>query len=100
MPEKIEKVLERIFERANFDNRFFIAAWPDERLGNKVVLVIEGVQFSSETLRQSIEALKTAVSPFEVPKEVYSVPNFLFTETLKIDRKQSLSAAAFVSTVK
>jgi O-succinylbenzoic acid--CoA ligase len=100
MPEKIEKVLERIFEGVKFDNRFFIAGWPDERLGSKVVLVIEGVQFSSETLNRSIEALKTAVSPFEVPREVYSVPNFLFTETLKIDRKQTLSGAAFVSTVK
>jgi O-succinylbenzoic acid--CoA ligase len=100
MPEKIEKLLERIFQGVNFDNRFFIAAWPDERLGSKVVLVIEGVQFSSETLKRSLEALKTAVSPFEVPKEVYSVPNFLFTETLKIDRKQTLSGAAFVSTVK
>ena len=100
IPEKIEKHLERIFQGVSFDNRFFIAAWPDERLGSKVVLVIEGVQFSSETLNRSLEALKTAVSPFEVPKEVYSVPNFLFTETLKIDRKQTLSGAAFVSTVK
>jgi O-succinylbenzoic acid--CoA ligase len=100
LPEKIEKELERIFEGVKFDNRFFIAAWPDERLGSSVVLVIEGVQFSSETVRQSVEALKTAVSPFEVPKEVYSVPNFLFTETLKIDRKQTLSGATFVSTLK
>jgi O-succinylbenzoic acid--CoA ligase len=89
-PEKIENVLEKIFSENKFQHRFFIAALPDERLGNKIVLVLEGVQFSSELLNQSLKALKATVTPFEFPKEVYSIPRFVTTDTEKIDRIRSL----------
>jgi o-succinylbenzoate---CoA ligase len=94
VPEQIEKELENIFSENNFNHRFFIAALPDEKLGNKIVLVIEGVQFSSELLNRSMRALKSAVSPFEFPKEVYSIPRFVTTQTQKIDRIQSLPGIA------
>lgn len=100
VPEKIEKELDAIFQRVNFHNRFFIAALPDPRLGNKIVLAIEGVQFSSESLLQALDMLKTAVSPFEFPKEVYTASEFTFTQTQKIDRKQSLPKLTLLSSVK
>ncbi len=100
VPEKLEKKLETIFHQVNFHNRFFIAALPDDRLGNKIVLVIEGVQFSSELLGQSLTALKSVVSPFEFPKAVYTVPKFAFTETQKIDRNQTLPGVTFHSSLK
>ena len=90
-PEKVEKALEVIFSSSNFNHRFFIAGWPDEKLGNKIVLVLEGVQFSSEILKQSLERLKSAVSPYEFPKAVYSSPEFVMTETQKIRRSQTLA---------
>jgi O-succinylbenzoic acid--CoA ligase len=92
IPEKIEKALEVIFNEHRFHHRFFIAAWPDEKLGEKVVLVLEGVQFSSEILEQSLAALKSAVSPYEFPKAVYSIPEFIMTDTQKIQRPQTLAA--------
>jgi O-succinylbenzoic acid--CoA ligase len=91
IPEKIEKVLEVIFHEHYFHHRFFIAAWPDEKLGDKIVLILEGVQFSSEILGQSLAALKSAVSPYEFPKAVYSIPEFIMTETQKIHRRQTLA---------
>lgn len=100
MPEKIEKELDIIFQRVNFHNRFFIAALPDPRLGNKIVLAIEGVQFSSESLLHALDILKTTVSPFEFPKEVYTASEFTFTPTQKIDRKQSLPKLTLLSSVK
>lgn len=100
MPEKIEKELDIIFQRVNFHNRFFIAALPDSRLGNKIVLAIEGVQFSSESLLHALDILKTTVSPFEFPKEVYTASEFTFTPTQKIDRKQSLPKLTLLSSVK
>ena len=74
-------------------HRFFVAASPDERLGNRVVLVIEGVQLSSESIRTCLEELKGAVSPYEFPKEVYTIPDFVMTESHKVDRGKSLTAA-------
>ena len=94
IPEKIEKTLEAIFNQHHFYHRFFIAAWPDEKLGHKVVLVLEGVQFSSEILDQSLAALRTAVSPYEFPKAVYTVPEFVMTDTHKIRRSQTLAGVS------
>ncbi|MEX2230970.1 MAG: AMP-binding protein [Cyclobacteriaceae bacterium] len=100
VPEKIEKEIEKIFSENNLNVRFFIAASPDEKLGNKIVLILEGVQFSSELLNRSLAALKTAVSPFEFPKEVYSIPEFVLTETQKIDRIQTLPGVNILSSLK
>ena len=99
-PEKIEKELEAIFDRNNFTHRFFIAALPDERLGSKVILIVEGVQFSSELLERSLGQLRSAVSPYEFPKEVYSIPEFLLTESKKIDRIQTLPGITLLSALK
>ena len=100
VPEKIEKLLEKIFKRHQLRHRFFIAALPDEKLGSKIVLVLEGVQFSSELLLQSLDELKEAASPYELPKEVHSVAGFHTTETRKIDRKKSLESATLLFSVK
>ena len=95
-PEKIEKELDTIFRKNNLNQRFFIAALPDDRLTNKVVLVLEGVQFSSELISQTLAVLRTTLSPYEIPREVYSVARFVSTETQKIDRAQTLAGATFL----
>lgn len=100
VPERIERELDVIFKRNNVSYRFFIAASPDEKLGSKVVLVLEGVQFSSESLSRSLEELKSAVSPYELPKEVVTIRQFILTESGKVDRKQTLAGVTFLSTVK
>lgn len=99
-PEKVERELEAIFQKNNVHHRFFIAALPDEKLGQKVVLVLEGVQFSSELISQSLTVLRSTSSPYEVPKEVYSIPRFVTTETQKIDRIQTLPGVTFLLSLK
>lgn len=93
LPEKIEKELATIFLRNNFHHLFFIAALPDERFGSKVVLVLEGVQFSSEILKRSLADLKSVISPYEFPKAVYSTAEFIITSTRKVQRSQTLAKA-------
>jgi O-succinylbenzoic acid--CoA ligase len=100
MPEKIEHLLDDLFLRHNFHHRFFIAALPDSSLGNKVVLILEGVQFSSEILDKVLSALKSAVSPYEFPKEVYGIPTFETTGSQKIDRIQTLAGVTLLSSLK
>lgn len=94
LPEKVEQQLEPIFRKNGVTNRFFIAALPDDRLGNKVVLIIEGVQFSSELLNRSLTEFRSIVSPYEVPREVYNVAHFHTTPTKKVDRIQTLAGVA------
>ncbi|MDP3353603.1 MAG: AMP-binding protein [Flavobacteriaceae bacterium] len=84
-PEQIEFQLAEII-----DNRFFISSEPDELLGNKVVLIIESLPYSTVSLNILKEKLKTALSSYEVPKSIYYTPNFVETETKKIQRQKTL----------
>ncbi len=99
LPDKVERPLERIFLDNNLHSRFFIAALPDEKLGNRLVLIIEGVDFSSEILKQSLDQLKLVVGPYEIPKEVYSVPAFKTTGTQKIDRIGTIAETTLLTRV-
>ncbi|MRH99748.1 AMP-binding protein [Kriegella sp. EG-1] len=83
IPEQIESKLVPIIT-----NRFFVAGLPDEKLGQKMVLIIEG-EIDSHTLIKKISSLKT-LEKFENPKEILSVPAFLETDTGKIQRANTL----------
>lgn len=81
MPEQVEEQL-----APQFQSRFFAAGVPDDTLGEKLVLVVEG-EAASDAL--SFESL----DKYEKPKAVYYIPQFLMTETGKIKRKETLKAA-------
>lgn len=78
-PEVLEKKLE-----SQLDTPFFIASLPDEKLGEKVVLVIEGVS-------QKIND-KTFIgfTKYEIPKHIYFLPKFVYTKNGKLRRKETL----------
>lgn len=80
-PEQIEAKL-----ASKISNRFFIIGQPDDILGSRVVLVIEGEQFDIDaTLFDTLEK-------FEKPKEVLFAPEFVETETKKINRVKTLNS--------
>lgn len=79
IPETIEEKL------ADFiSQRFFVAGKPDEILGEKLILVVEGEKFDIPT------SLFSALDKYEIPKEILFVPEFLETATGKIQRKDML----------
>ncbi|MDO6807744.1 AMP-binding protein [Zobellia galactanivorans] len=86
-PEQIEAKLASIME-----NRFFVAALPDEVLGQKLVLLVEGVQETAQ-LRNKIANL-TSLKKFELPKEIFTVEAFVETSSGKIKRKATLNKVA------
>jgi O-succinylbenzoic acid--CoA ligase len=77
-PERIEDKLSKIIVQ-----RFFVAGIPDEKLGEKLILIIEGAN-------NTIDIQKANLSRFEIPKEIYFVANFIETATKKIQRKKTL----------
>ena len=77
-PEIIEEKLTVIIS-----NRFFVTGIPDEKLGKKLVLVVEGQ-------RKEICFSNSSLSKFETPKEVYFINEFIETETKKIQRSKTL----------
>lgn len=78
-PEEIEDKLAKYITV-----RFFIASKPDEKLGEKVILVIEGKSFELDTI------IFSNLSKYQIPKEIIFVDEFVETETNKINRKKTL----------
>jgi O-succinylbenzoic acid--CoA ligase len=73
--------------------RFFVAGIKDEKLGEKLVLLIES---ANDTLMKSPEQLNSEMynsklfSKFEIPKEIHFIDRFEETDTKKIQRKKTL----------
>ncbi len=78
-PEQIEKKLEKFIS-----DRFFVSSENDERLGNRVVVVIESKPFELD------KAIFNNLEKFELPKEVYFVDAFDETKTGKVNRMETL----------
>lgn len=81
-PEKIEEKLTTVIKQ-----RFFVTGIPDEILGEKLVLIVEGDK--DESLTNTISSLDK-MSKYEKPKEIYFVKQFVETETKKIQRAKTL----------
>jgi len=79
MPERIEDKLSTLIPR-----RYFVSGQPDETLGEKAVLYIEG------ELMVIDDAVFSVLDKFEKPKEVVFIPKFQETATGKILRKESI----------
>lgn len=84
VPEIIEKKLSPLL----VNQSFFITSIRDERLGQKLVLIIEGKPEPALP-----KALKLTLSSYEVPKEIFYLDAFIRTETQKINREQTLEKA-------
>lgn len=83
-PEQIEAKLTSLLS-----NRFFVAGIPDEKLGQKLILVVEG-GIVSEKLFQELKE-NASFESFEIPKSIYKLDKFVETDTGKIRRKENLA---------
>ncbi|MDX5418928.1 MAG: AMP-binding protein [Hymenobacteraceae bacterium] len=70
--------------------RFFVASQPDELLGEKVILVLEGKKLPEESEQQMQEKLKGLLRKFEMPKDIYYSPEFSETATGKVSRLRTM----------
>jgi len=91
-PEKIEEKLSKIIF-----NRFFVAGIPDEKLGEKLVLIIENNNFENDnsneinkSIFQKIKLMQS-LSKFEIPKKIYFLNEFVETKTGKIQRIETIA---------
>jgi O-succinylbenzoic acid--CoA ligase len=80
IPEQIEEKL-----ASKIHQRFFITSKPDNELGEKVVLVVEGDKHDFD------DSLYEALDKYEKPKEIIFIPNFKETASGKVMRKETLT---------
>ncbi|SIT76957.1 AMP-binding protein [Pontibacter indicus] len=70
--------------------RFFVASQPDELLGEKVILVLEGNSLPEETEQLVLDKMRSLLHKFEMPKDVYYSPAFSETPTGKVSRLRTM----------
>lgn len=86
-PIKVESEIENYFTYKNIKPfPFFIGSLPDTYLGQKVVLFIEQKNEEKITYQELKTYLQKFLQPFEIPKEIHSLPQFYYTKSQKIDR--------------
>jgi len=83
IPEQIEEKLS-----GKIHSRFMFGGLPDEKLGEKLVLILEG---DERTLEPHVFE---ELDKYERPKAILFVPKFAETETGKMKRKEILKEAA------
>jgi o-succinylbenzoate---CoA ligase len=79
IPEQIEN---KLFDKIN--SRFFVIGKPDEKLGEKLVLVIESEKYDFD------ESIFELLDKYEKPKDIIFVKSFKETDNGKILRKESI----------
>ena len=83
-PEELERKLQTFLKR-----RFYFTSLPDEKLGERLVLIIEGKPFNEVEMLLLNEALKANFTKYEIPKQIYFLQKFIETQTGKINRKMT-----------
>jgi O-succinylbenzoic acid--CoA ligase len=84
-PEQLEQKINAWMTERYPGVSYFFFGEADERLGERLVLYVEGEasQFHLEVLD---EGLKKILGKYEVPKKINLLPGFTYTETGKINR--------------
>lgn len=72
LPESLEK---QLLDVIPVD--FCIVSEPDERLGQKLVLVVEAMNISNIEVEKIFNAMKSKIEPYLIPKSVYCMPELL-----------------------
>ena len=99
-PEQVEKAVEEQWtvvtngQHQQEIPRFFITGVPDERLGKRVVLVVEATPPPQEAQQRLLKAVAGQVPRYHAPKEIRYLPHFVETGSGKLDRSATIAHSA------
>lgn len=89
IPEEVEPVVARVLNSLNVNNTFFLAGISDNKLGQKLVLMLEGeLKMDPEKV---LKELKSELREYKYPKDVILMAEFVYTETGKINRTSTMA---------
>ena len=87
---QLEKV-EKIFEEFITEKRFFDFGIDDEKLGQKLILVVETDYLANNNKDILIKKAQDKVAKYEIPKQIFTINSFSETPTGKIDKKATIN---------
>ncbi|MBQ8423907.1 MAG: AMP-binding protein [Coprobacter sp.] len=81
-PEQVERIIAPLL-----DKRFFLTSRPDDRLGERLVLVVEDSPWPAERIHALQEQIRAILdNPYHLPREIHFMPRFHETTTGKLLR--------------
>ena len=83
-PEQIESKLSDMLHQS-----FFISSLPDPKLGEQVVLILEGEVDKGNIMKHLIAS--KVLNKYELPRLIKAIPKFLRTDSDKIKRKETIA---------
>lgn len=89
IPERIEEKIAGVFTRLNKQNRFIVAGVPHDRLGNELILIVEG-EDDGEVAETLARELPGALEMYEIPRKTHFLPAFVYTTSGKINRVETV----------
>ncbi len=87
--EQVEKIVEKAFFEEKISFRFVLTALADEKLGQKLVLIVEKKEITEIEKRVWKKKFAKYLSPYEIPKDVFALEKLEETVTGKIDRRKN-----------
>jgi O-succinylbenzoic acid--CoA ligase len=84
--DQMDQRIAAVFHELAIPNAFFCWWQPDEKLGQKLVLMIENALINGHAEKLSAE-IRSRVSAYENPKHIYFAKAFAKTATDKIDKR-------------
>jgi O-succinylbenzoic acid--CoA ligase len=84
-PEELERKIQPLIAQ-----RFFLAGVADLQLGQKLILVLEGPPLNPKEVEHHKESLRTALTRYEMPRQIFTVSQFEETATHKVNRTETL----------
>lgn len=90
-PEQVEQIIQSVLATAGVAGRLLVAGLPDERLGQRVILLCEKWAMNNAQWQRVQNAVRQQMGPYAVPKEIITVEEFAQTPTGKIDRARTMA---------
>lgn len=95
-PEAVERIIQDVMtlfesEPNGSAPRLLVAGLPDERLGQRVVLLLENYVVQPNQLTVIQEQIRQRIGPYAIPKQAITVDQFTETPTGKVDRVRTVA---------
>lgn len=90
IPEQIENLLKPIFREVQMSHEFFIGGIEDSKLGQKLILLVEGSPPQLELDAYIRPDIEKAFSKYHVPKQIIYLEHFIRTTSGKVKRGETL----------
>lgn len=92
--EEAERTAEKLLFQNGHQRKLFAWGLPDERLGQQLVLIVEGSPLPGKAEENWLQLLRKNVVKYKQPKSIFYIPQFQLTASGKIQKAETVALLA------